>query len=60
MTCNPDWVEIKKQLRPGQLPQDRPDLVTRVFREKLQDLKDQILKKEIFGTVAAYVFVVEF
>ena len=60
MTCNPDWVEIQKQLCPGKLPQDRPDLVIRVFREKLQDLKDQILKKEIFGTVAAYVFVVEF
>ncbi|KAH0713167.1 hypothetical protein KY289_009126 [Solanum tuberosum] len=60
MTCNPDWVEIQEQLRLGQLPQDRPDLVTRVFRAKLQDLKDQILKQEIFGPIAAHVFVVEF
>ncbi|XP_049388457.1 uncharacterized protein LOC125852811 [Solanum stenotomum] len=60
MTCNPDWVEISEQLCPGQLPQERPDLVTRVFRAKLQDLKDQILKQEIFGHIAAHVFVVEF
>ncbi|XP_073273312.1 uncharacterized protein [Primulina huaijiensis] len=44
----------------GQLPQDRPDLTSRVFRAKLQDLKDQIIKKRIFGPVAAYVYVVEF
>ncbi|XP_075096268.1 uncharacterized protein LOC107806316 [Nicotiana tabacum] len=60
MTCNPDWVEIQENLCEGQLAQDRPDLVTRVFRAKLQDLKDQIFKKKIFGPVAAHVFVVEF
>ncbi|XP_049378107.1 uncharacterized protein LOC125842861 [Solanum stenotomum] len=60
MTCNPEWIEIQQALLPGQLPQDRPNLVTRVFRAKLQDLKDQIFKKEIFGTIAAHVFVVEF
>ena len=60
MTCNPDWIEIQQELRPGQIPQDRPDLVTRVFRAKLQDLNDQIFKKDIFGIVFAHVFVVEF
>ncbi|XP_015160729.1 uncharacterized protein [Solanum tuberosum] len=60
MTCNPDWIEIQQELRPRQTPQDRPDLVTRVFRAKLQDVKDQIFKKEIFGIVVAHVFVVEF
>ncbi|XP_047268003.1 uncharacterized protein LOC124898400 [Capsicum annuum] len=60
MTCNPNWVEIKENLIEGQLPQDRPDLVTKVFREKLQDLKDQIFKKKIFGPIAAHVFIVEF
>ena len=60
MTCNPDWIEIQQELRPGQTPQDRPYLVTRVFRAKLQDLKEQIFKKEIFGIVVAHVFVVEF
>ncbi|XP_016566777.2 uncharacterized protein LOC107864884 [Capsicum annuum] len=46
MTCNSNWVEIKENLLQGQLSQDRPDLVTRVFRAKLQDLKDQIFKKK--------------
>nr|XP_016442786.1 PREDICTED: uncharacterized protein LOC107768197 [Nicotiana tabacum] len=60
MTCNTEWVEIQEELCEGQLPQDRPDLVTRVFRAKLQDLKDQIFNKEIFGPIAAHVFVIEF
>ena len=60
MMCNPHWIEIQQELRPGQTPQDRPDLVTRVFRAKLQDLNDQIFKKDIFGIVFAHVFVVEF
>ncbi|KAF3634153.1 hypothetical protein FXO37_26634 [Capsicum annuum] len=60
MTCKPEWPEIQEELFTGQLAQDRPNLVTRVFRAKLKDLKDQIIKKEIFGSVAAHVFVVEF
>ncbi|KAM3200601.1 hypothetical protein P3L10_032963 [Capsicum annuum] len=60
MTCNPDWPEIQENLIEGQLAQDRPYLETRVFRSKLQDLKDQIFKKKIFGPVAAYVYVIVF
>lgn len=60
MTCNSEWKEIRDELLSGQQPQDRPDLTSRVFRAKLQDLKDQLFKKEIFGKVAAYVYVIEF
>ena len=60
MTCNPNWDEIKRELYPGQTPQDRPDLVVRVFRAKLQELKDKLLKKDILGKVRAHVYVVEF
>ncbi|XP_073138923.1 uncharacterized protein [Henckelia pumila] len=60
MTCNPEWSEITTNLFKGQRAQDRPDLTSRVFRAKLLDLKDQILRKAIFGTVSAYVYVVEF
>ena len=60
MTCNPSWEEIIKELEPGQLPQDRPDLVARVFKAKLEDLKDLIFKKNFFGEVAAHVHVIEF
>lgn len=60
MTCNPKWVEIQQVLHPSKLPQDRPDLVTRVFQAKLQDLKDRIFPRDIFGPIAAHVFAVEF
>ncbi|XP_044952416.1 uncharacterized protein LOC123402557 [Hordeum vulgare subsp. vulgare] len=30
MTCNPYWEEITEELLPGQMPQDRPDLVARL------------------------------
>lgn len=60
MTCNPQWEEIIQELPPGQSSQDRPDLVARVFRAKLRDIKDRIIKKDYFGKVAAYVHVTEF
>ncbi|CAH1440547.1 unnamed protein product [Lactuca virosa] len=60
VTCNPNWPEIVDDLKPGQSAQDRPDLVSRVFRAKLEDLKDQLLKHHILGVVRAYVYVVEF
>jgi hypothetical protein len=60
MTCNPNWEEIIRELEPGQTPQDRPDLIVRVFRAKLEDLKKQLFKKHILGKVIAYVYVVEF
>ncbi|XP_012841137.1 PREDICTED: uncharacterized protein LOC105961450 [Erythranthe guttata] len=55
-----EWAEIQENLYPGQKAQDRPDLTSRVFRAKLQDLKDQLFKKEILGKVAAHVHVIEF
>ncbi|KAL6841217.1 hypothetical protein ACP4OV_028735 [Aristida adscensionis] len=60
MTCNPNWDEIKRELYPGQISQDRPDLVVRVFRAKLEELKKRLLQYDILGKVRAYVYVVEF
>ena len=60
MTCNPYWEEITSNLEPGQKPQDRPELVARVYRAKLRDLKDLLIKRKYFGDVAAYVHVTEF
>ena len=60
MTCNPNWDEIKQELLPGQIAQDRPDLVTRVFRAKLEVLKKKLMENDILGKVRAYVYVVEF
>jgi hypothetical protein len=60
MTCNPYWEEITEKLLPGQLPQDRPDLVARVFKAKQRDLMNLLTKGKHFGEVAAYVHVTEF
>ncbi|KAL6180848.1 hypothetical protein ACLB2K_047507 [Fragaria x ananassa] len=60
MTCNPNWEEVISQLLQGQVPQDRPDLVTRVFHAKLEQLKEDVIKKGVLGKVAAHAFVVEF
>ena len=60
MTCNPNWDEIKQDLLPGQIAQDRPDLVTRIFRAKLEVLKKKLMENVILGKVWAYVYVVEF
>jgi len=60
MTCNPNWQEIQDALLPGQTPQDRPDIVARVFRAKLEMMKYMLTKKHILGVVKAWVYVVEF
>ena len=53
MTCNPYWPEITKLLLSGQTPQDRPDIVARVYHAKLIDFHDFDIKKGFFGKVAA-------
>ncbi|XP_021732611.1 uncharacterized protein LOC110699399 [Chenopodium quinoa] len=60
VTCNANWPEIKCELQPGEKAQDRPDIVTRIFRAKLLTLKKQIKKERIFGEVVAMIYVVEF
>ena len=60
MTCNPNWEEIKKELLPDQNPEDRPDIVVAVFKQKLDALMNDLIKGGILGNVAAYLYVVEF
>ncbi|OMO51526.1 hypothetical protein COLO4_37635 [Corchorus olitorius] len=57
-TTNPKWDEIHEALKliPGQRPEDRPDLVSRVFRLKLRELmKDLVerVERSFFGCVIA-------
>jgi len=60
MTCNPNWEEIKKELLPDQNPEDRPDIVVAVFKQKLDALMNDLIKGALLGNVAAYLYVVEF
>ncbi|XP_075480142.1 uncharacterized protein LOC142520871 [Primulina tabacum] len=60
MTCNPNWNEIKNQLPPGQSPQDRPDLITRIFRSKFVKFKKDIVNIGVLGKVRSYSYVIEY
>jgi hypothetical protein len=63
-TCNPNWpeiqTEINKQQLPDQIPNDRPDLIDRLFNVKLEALLDDLINKHILGKVIAHTHVVEF
>jgi hypothetical protein len=59
-TYNPQWLQIKRALPLRQQPQDRPDLVTRVFKIKLKELINNIHKKHILGRTIMGIYVVEF
>ena len=59
-TCNPRWKEIEEQPFPGQTPSGKPDLIARVFKLKLNELIDDIIKKHIFGQTVARTFVIKF
>ncbi|KAK0417482.1 hypothetical protein QR680_013035 [Steinernema hermaphroditum] len=60
MTCNATWPEIVNNLKPGQTASDRPDMVAKVFKLKLAEFMDDIVKKGVVGKVRAYVNVIEF
>ncbi|XP_028074574.1 uncharacterized protein LOC114276939 [Camellia sinensis] len=60
MTCNPNWPEIKAELLPRQSPHDRPDLLTRIFHSKFDEMKTDILIKHVLEKVLAYAYVIEY
>jgi hypothetical protein len=60
MTCNPAWPEISHAIYRHQRPQDRPDIVARVFRLKLKALMRDIVVNKVFGRVSAHIHVIEF
>ena len=59
MTCNPKWPEITAQLKKGQTHNDRPDIVSRVFKQKLAELMKDF-KGGQFGEYAGHVHSIEF
>ena len=60
MTCNSKWPEIIEHLKEGQTPQDRPDIVARVFKLKKDQLMQDLKYGGILGKVVAHMHVVEF
>ena len=58
-TANPKWPEIVENLLPGQQPNDRPDLITRVFFLKVKELIAD-LRNDLFGPYQGHVYTVEY
>ena len=59
-TCNPNNPEIIESLGPHQSVENRPDIVVRVFHEKLLQLIKDITVGKIFGDIAAWCGAIEF
>lgn len=54
ITCNPNWPEIHRCLSDKNLkPEDRPDILTRLFKIKLDHLIHEFKKDRIFGPLQA-------
>ena len=60
VTCNPKWPEVTENLIIGQKAEDRPNIVARVFKQKLEAIEEDISKNDVFGKVKARVRVIEF
>ena len=60
MTCIPKWPEIKNNLPLSKSSNFRPDIVVRVFKNRLNELINSIIKKEIFGKVQSQIYTIEF
>ncbi|XP_058741706.1 uncharacterized protein LOC131614094 [Vicia villosa] len=60
-TCNPMWPEVKRLLHPMRFqPHDCPDIISRVFKIKLDELLFDLTKKHVLGRVVAYIYTIEF
>ncbi|XP_050126253.1 uncharacterized protein LOC126603446 [Malus sylvestris] len=61
-TCNVKWPEIIREFekKPGFKPEDRPDIISRIFKMKLNDMLDFIKSGRPFGQVEANVCTIEF
>ncbi|XP_035835716.1 uncharacterized protein LOC110897618 [Helianthus annuus] len=61
ITCNPKWPEVQRFLKDTNLsPEDRPDILSRVFKIKLDSICKDLKKNHLFGKASAVVYTIEF
>jgi len=60
MTAAPTWPEVVANLRPGETPATRPDLVARAFHRRLCALLDLVTVQGVLGKCRAFSWAVEF
>ncbi|GBM37717.1 hypothetical protein AVEN_239862-1 [Araneus ventricosus] len=49
-TSNPSWPEILNAMQGRERTENRPDIVVRVFKMKLSELLDDLIKRKVFGS----------
>jgi len=59
-TMIPQCKAMMAQLKPGQIPYDRPDILCRAFKIMNDAILDEIIKQQLFGEVEAYLTTIEF
>ncbi|KAF8118673.1 hypothetical protein N665_0003s0048 [Sinapis alba] len=60
-TCNPKWLELTRFLKTRNLmPEDRPEVICRIFKMKLESLMDDLTKKHILGKTVSSMYTIEF
>ncbi|KAL6576036.1 hypothetical protein OROHE_000507 [Orobanche hederae] len=60
-TCNPKWPEITRYVESrGLRPEDRPDILCRVFKIKLDEFVSDLKDKHMFGKPKALIYMVGF
>lgn len=60
VTCNARWEEIVNNIRNDEDACNRPDVVVRVFNQKVKEFKNEILNKAVLGKCITYTYVIEF
>jgi hypothetical protein len=61
LTCNPNWLEIQRVVQPFHLRvEDRPDIVSRVFKLKFDQLMKDLKKNHVFGKIIGCKFKILF
>ncbi|KAF8105764.1 hypothetical protein N665_0156s0018, partial [Sinapis alba] len=60
-TCNPKWPDITRYLEPRKLiAEDRPEIVFRLFKCKLDSLMMDLTDKHLLGKTVASMYTIEF
>ncbi|XP_022030782.1 uncharacterized protein LOC110931708 [Helianthus annuus] len=61
ITCNPKWPEIKIFLKNTNInPEDRPDILCRLFKIKLDAIMKDLQETSLFGNALAVVYTIKF
>ncbi|XP_035830876.1 uncharacterized protein LOC110866786 [Helianthus annuus] len=61
ITCNPKWPEVQRFLKDTNLnPEDRPDILSRIFKIKLDSIGKDLKDRDLFGKASAVVYTIEF